>query len=281
MTELGRFNTLPVLRLTPKGAVLDGGEDGDILLPSALVPEGTRKNALVDVFLYLDADDRIAATTQAPLAQVGEVAFLKVVSTNAAGAFLNWGLPKDLLMPWNEVKREQKRFVLQGRKVLVAVFQAEDGRVAASARLSDFLMERAEAFTEGQEVSILAAEPTDLGMRVVVNHRYWGLVHASDILGTFDRGEVRKGFVKALRPDKKLNIALTPPGMARIDSASQRILEALQARGGVLALTDKSEPEAIYALLGISKKAFKQAVGTLYKNRTIDLEAEGIRLVRK
>jgi hypothetical protein len=281
MTDLGRFNDLPVLGLSPAGAVLDGGDLGQLTLPAAEVPPGTAPGATLSVFLYLGHQDKVVPTTARPAAQVGEVAFLKVVSTGDAGAFLNWGLPKDLLLPWAEVKREQKRLVVEGRKLLVCVFQADDGRIAASARLDDFLQDEAEDLKEGQKVPILVSDPTDLGMRVVVNHRYWGLVHKNEIFGTLHRGHAQDGYVKALRPDGKINISLTAPGYQKVDAASQRVLGTLIRRGGSMAVGDKTPPEEIYALFGMSKKAFKQTLGTLYRNHQITMDEQGIHLVRK
>jgi predicted RNA-binding protein (virulence factor B family) len=211
--------------------------------------------------------------------EVGDVAYLKIVSVKEAGAFLAWGKPKDLLLPWSEVKFEQKRRIAEGRKILVCVFEAEDGRVAASARLDDFLRDEAEGYRQGDKVTILVDEPTDLGLRVVVDNRYWGLVHKSDLFGTLPRGHRQDGYVKAPRADGKLDIALAAPGYAKVESAAEKVLAVLAKRGGTLPVGDKTPPEEIYALFGISKKAFKQTLGALYRERKIVLEEGGIRLV--
>jgi predicted RNA-binding protein (virulence factor B family) len=281
MTHLGRFNDLKIISFTHQGALLDGGPSGPILLPSREVPAGSEPGATVTAFVYLGPEDRLLATTATPAAQVRQVACLKIVKVNDAGAFLNWGLPKDLLLPWNEVKREQKPLIVEGRKLVVAVFQAEDGRIAASARLDDFLEDEADGFKEGQEVEIFVAEKTDLGLRVIVNHRYWGLVHANEVFGTLHRGQKLTGWVKALRPDKKLNITLSEPGYGKIDTVAEDVLAVLERRGGFLAVSDKTPPEAIYALFGISKKVFKKTVGALYKSGRIKLDPDGIRVAPK
>ena len=281
MTRIGQFNDLPILSLTPKGALLDGGAQGELLLPAREVPAGKATGETLNVFVYWGPDDRLVATTTAPLAQVREVACLKIVSVNDAGAFLHWGIPKDLLLPWNEVKREQKKLIVEGRKIVVCVFLAEDGRIAASSRLDDFLEEEAEGFQEGDQVEVMVAEPTEIGLRVIINHRFYGLVHKNELFGTLHRGQKLVGYVKALRPDHKLNITLSAPGYGKIDSVAQAMLSVLEKRGGYMAVTDKSAPEAIYTLFGISKKVFKQTLGSLYKSGKITLDTDGIRLAPK
>jgi predicted RNA-binding protein (virulence factor B family) len=280
MTRLGTFNELEILRLSPKGAHLRGDGGKELLLPANEVPPEAAPGASLKVFLYLDGNDRPAATTHTPAASVREVAYLKITAVTDAGAFLDWGLPKDLLLPWNEVKREQKRLVVEGRKLLVCVFQAEDGRIAASSRLDEFLVDEAEDFQEGQLVSIIIADPTDLGVRVVVDHRVWGMVHSNEIFGKLHRGMKLDGYVKALRPDHKINISLSAPGYQKIDAVSQRVLGTLARRGGFMAVTDKTPAEEIHTLFGISKKVFKQTLGALYRNRNITLEETGIRLLK-
>jgi hypothetical protein len=278
VVALGTANTLKVLRVTREGAVLDGGPEGELLLPLAQTPRTCEAGQTLTVFVYKDGEGKLILSARVPLAQRGEVAHLRVVGTTKAGAFLAWGLPQDLFLPWQEVKSAQRRLIKEGQKVTVFLFTDEEGRIAASARLDDFLSDEAEGFREGDKVSLLVGDRTDLGVRVIVNHRYWGMVHTSDIYGTLTRGESREGFIKGLREDHKLNIALHAPGYAKVDAISQGVLDVLAQRGGYLAVTDKTKPEAIYALFGISKKAFKLALGALYKQRRILIEAEGIRL---
>jgi predicted RNA-binding protein (virulence factor B family) len=280
MTALGRFNDLQITAVSARGALLDGGEAGPLLLPAREVPPGAVPGAVLKVFLYLDAQDRVVATTAVPAAQVREAACLKIVSVSDTGAFLDWGLPKDLLLPWSEVKWEQKRLVVAGRTILVCVFQAEDGRIAASARLDDFLEDEADGFREGDRVTLLVADRTDLGLRVIVNHRYWGLVHGNEVFGPMPRGRRLEGRVKALRPDRKLDIALGPPGYAKVDAAAAGILEVLERHGGSMAVSDKTPPEQIYTLFGVSKKVFKQSLGALYKNHRILMDAAGIHALK-
>jgi predicted RNA-binding protein (virulence factor B family) len=276
-TTLGTLNDLKVLRLGPEGAFLDGGPEGPVLLPQA--PKGLEPGQVLQVFAYREDEGRLVASLRRPLALGGEVAFLKVVSVNPAGAYLNWGLPKDLFMPWKEVRHEQRRLVKPGNKVLVYLFSDEVGHMAASTRLSDFLGDAAEGFQEGERVSLVIGDRTDLGVRVIVNHRYWGMVHDSDLFSQVSRGETREGYVKAPRADLKLSISLSAPGYAKVDAVAQALLDTLTRHGGFMAVTDKSAPEKIHALFGISKKVFKQTLGALYKQRRITIEAEGIRTV--
>lgn len=217
--------------------------------------------------------------SQSPIVGLNQVAYLKIVAVNDAGAFLDWGLPKDLLLPWAEVKWEQKKHIVEGRKILVFVFLHEDGRMAASARLDDFIRDESEGINEGDEVEIIVSDRTELGMRVIVESRYWGLIHNNEIFGNLHRGEKRKGYVKALRQDGKLNISMSAPGYAKVESATQKLLQTLERKGGYLAVTDKSQPSEIYELFGISKKVFKQTIGALYRERKITLEEGGIRIV--
>ncbi len=277
-TTLGTLNDLKVLRLGPEGAVLDGGPEGPVLLPQG--PKGLEPGQVLQVFAYREDEGRLVASLRRPLAQGGEVAFLKVVSVNPAGAYLDWGLPKDLFMPWKEVRHEQRRLVKPGNWVLVFLFSDEAGHLAASTRLSDFLVDEAEGFREGDKVSLVIGDRTDLGVRVIVNHRYWGMVHDSDLFGQVRRGETREGYVKAPRADLKLSLSLSAPGYAKVDAVAQGLLDTLKRHGGFLAVTDQSAPEQIYALFGISKKVFKQTLGALYKQQRIRLEADGIRMLK-
>jgi len=280
MATLGTLNDLKVQRLGPEGAFLDGGPEGPILLPLEQVPPGIELGQVLRVFAYREDEGRLVAYLRPPLAVGGEVGFLKVVSVNPAGAYLDWGLPKPLFIPWKEVKHEARRLVKPGHKVLVFLFSDEAGHLAASTRLSDFLVDETDEFREGDQVSLVIGDRTDLGVRVIVNHRTWGMVHDSDLFGKVTRGERRDGWVKALRADRKLSLSLSAPGYAKVDAVAQALLDTLTRRGGFLPVTDKSAPEQIHALFGLSKKVFKQALGALYKARRITLEADGIRLLK-
>lgn len=208
-------------------------------------------------------------------AQLGEVAYLTVVTVNNTGAFLRWGQPKDVLLPYSEqIFRPDP-----GKRVLVMLYEDDQGHPVASMRLDRFLTDDAWALEKGNEVSVVVADRTDLGMKVAVDHRYWGLIYQDDISQPLRRGQTLKGYVKQRREDGRLDISLLPPGAARLDVVGDKILKALRESGGYLPLGDKSDAHAIKARLGVSKSAFKQAIGRLYKQQLITLEPDAIRLV--
>ncbi len=278
--DLGTLNDLKVLRLGPEGAFLEGGPEGPVLLPLEQLPPALEPGQVLRVFAYREDEGRLVAHLRLPLALGGEVAFLKVLSVNPAGAYLDWGLPKPLFMPWKEVKHEVRRLVKPGHKVLVLLFADAAGHLAASTRLADFLVDEADEFQEGDQVTLVIGDRTDLGVRVIVNHRYWGMVHDTDLFGPVSRGETKAGWVKAPRADRKLSLSLSAPGYAKVDAVAQALLDTLTRRGSFLPVTDKSAPEQIYTLFGISKKVFKQTLGALYKARRITIDADGIRLLK-
>ncbi len=285
MVDIGRYNTLKVLRLSAKGAHLEDSENTrahkDILLPARFVPQGTAAGSMLDVFVYLNSEGLLTATTVKPAAQVGEVAWLKIISVNDNGAFLSWGLAKDLLLPYNEVPPNLKAQLEPGKSMLVMVFQGQQGRLAASARLDDFLDDTAIDFQEGDPVAVIVDGSSEIGLRVIVNHRYWGIVHNNEIFKPLSKGDKLTGYIKTLRADHKLNISLTAPGPAKVDGVAQNILNTLASHAGFMAVSDKTAPEVIYQLFGISKKVFKQAIGRLYKERRIVIEPTGIRSIDK
>jgi hypothetical protein len=215
---------------------------------------------------------------------VGNVAFLKIVTVNDNGAFLDCpvikdGQTRDLLLPYSEVPPQRKTQLEPGKWIMVMVFVDDQRRVAASARLSEFLLHEASEFQEGDKVTVVIDERNDLGVRVIVNHRYWGIVHNNEIFQPLQQGDVLDGYIKTLRADKRLNISLTAPGPAKFDSIAEGILSILERNDGFMAVSDKTPPELIYKLFGVSKKAFKQAIGRLYKERKILIEERGIRRV--
>ncbi|WP_346797003.1 S1-like domain-containing RNA-binding protein [Halomonas sp. Bachu 37] len=206
--------------------------------------------------------------------QPGKVAYLKVTTVNDTGAFLDWGQPKELLLPYSEQRFRPD----PGKRVLVMIYEDDQGRPVATMRLDRFLSDDAWALESGEEVGLIVADRTDLGLKVVVNDRYWGLVYQDDVTQPLRRGQMLTGYVKQRREDGRLNISLLPPGSARLDVVGEKILEALRLSGGYLPLGDKSSATEIKTRLGVSKSAFKQAIGRLYKQRLITLEPNAIRL---
>lgn len=274
MLEVGIRHSLKVLRDAPEGLWLEK----EVLLPRDQVPAGRAEGAALDVFVFADGDGRLLASIRAPKAMRGEVAFLKVVAVNASGAFLDWGMAKDLLLPWKEVGHDQRHRLKVGQKVMVKLGLDAQRRMTASAKLDDLLSDTTDGLKAGQEVPILVAAFTDLGVRVVVDHRFWGLVHRSDVFCELTRGQARRGWIKTVRPDGKVDVLLAAPGHAKVDDGARRILAELTKAGGFLPFTDHSQPQDIYARFGMSKKAFKQSLGTLYRERRVALEPQGIRL---
>lgn len=277
MAFIGRVNRLTVASLAPQGAYLDAAWLGKVLLPKRYLPEDCEVGDKLTVFIYLDSDDRFIATTQMPKAQVGEVAYLEVSEVNQIGAFLDWGLPKELLVPFGE----QKQSMTPGQSYPVYLFCDEDtNRIAASAKLNRFIKNTGSDYAAGQAVELLITERTELGYAAVVDHAYWGLLFSNDVVKPLKTGQKIKGFVKRLRDDGKLDISLQAPGFAKVDAISVKVLRELEHHDGFLPLNDKSAPDEIYQRFGVSKKAFKMTIGNLYKKRLLSINADGIRLLK-
>lgn len=276
MLQIGNYNTLRITKLVSFGVYLDGGDGKEILLPTRYVPKGAKVDDEIQVFIYHDNEGRLIATTLHPKAVVGEFAFMRVKSVNSTGAFLDWGLMKDLLVPF----KEQKMAMREGKWYLVYVHLDHlTGRIVASARVEKFLGNVPPEYESNQEVNLLVADDTEIGYKVIVNDLHWGMIYHNQVFQRLEKGERLKGYVKGVREDDKLDISLQPLGYQKVDGISQRILEALQMKDGFLPVHDKSDPEEIYSLFRCSKKAFKQAIGSLYKQHRIRMEADGIRLL--
>ena len=278
MTEVGKYNTLPILRSVDFGVYLDGGELGEILLPQHYLPEGSRVGDAVEVFVYYDSEDRVIATTERPYAQVGEFAVLKVNSVNPVGVFLDWGLAsKELLVP----SREQRAEMFPGKYYVVYLYVDEvSGRIVATAKINRFLQKTPVDYTLNQEVSLLVTQETELGFKVIVDNAHWGMIYHNEIFKPVHRGDRLTGYVTHIRADEKVDVALQPVGYGGVDSLAQGILDAIRKNDGFLRFNDKSDAGEIAAAFGCSKKNFKKAVGALYRQRLIEILDDGIRLVK-
>ncbi len=275
MAEIGRINKLTIKTKLDYGALLDGGESGDILLPKKYVPEKCQPGDEVEVFVYVDREEHLQATTQKPYATVGQFAKLRVVSNSSAGTYLDWGVQKDLLIPM----REQHVKMEKGKSYVVFVFlDKKSNRIAASSKLDKFLGLQSPDYDVGEEVDLVIYDKTDLGYKAIVNNAHWGMVYKNEVFQKLYIGQQLKGYIKTIREDLKIDISLQQSGYQRIDNTSQSILKTIKDLGGSIAITDKSPPEDIYSLLGVSKKTFKKAIGTLYKKRLITIENNGIKL---
>lgn len=278
MVEIGKYNTLTIVKDLDFGVYLDGGDELEILLPARYVPKNVKPGDEVDVFIYHDNEGRIIATTAKPLAVVGEFQFMEVKSVNNTGAFLEWGLMKDLLVPF----KEQKMPMREGKWYLVYIhLDHVTGRIVASARIDKYLDNVIPDYTLNQEVNLLVADETEIGYKVIINNLHWGLLYHNEVFRRLEKGEELKGYIKEVREDEKIDVSLTPLGYQKVEGIAGTILESLKMQGGFIAVHDKSEPDIIYSLFRCSKKAFKQAIGALYKQKMISLEGEGIRLIKE
>lgn len=276
--KLGQVNTLTVVKSVDFGMYLDGGEAGEILLPQRYVPQGCQPGDELDVFIYLDSEERLIATTQMPLAVVGDFAYLKVAWVNNYGAFLDWGLMKDLFVPF----REQKIKMQKDRSYIVHLhIDEETYRIMASAKVERFLSEEFPPYQEGEEVEILVWQKTELGFKVIVDNQFAGLVYDSEVFQYIHTGDRLKAYVKQVREDGKLDISLQKHGKAAVTDFSVVLLNYLKEHSGRTSLGDKSPADAIYAEFGVSKKVFKKAVGDLYKRRLIVINDDGLSLTNQ
>jgi len=276
MIVLGKINTLTALRNTSVGVFLGDDEGNDVLLPNKYVPESLAVDDSIDVFVYTDSEDRIVATTLKPKIQRNEFARLQVVSVNKVGAFLDWGLEKDLLVPY----REQRQRMEVGRWYVVFLYlDHETDRLVASNKLNRFMDDHVFDLNVGQEVDLLAYESTDLGVNVIINNRYRGLVYANELFRPVSPGDQMKGYVKNIRDDHRVDISLQKIGYENVEPSAQRILDKLKAHNGFLPLNDNSDPEVIYRTLEMSKKTFKKAIGSLYREQRILIKEDGIYVV--
>ena len=273
--RLGDYNRMTVVKTVDFGVYLDGGEEGEVLLPARYVPDGCKEGDELEVFVYLDNEERLVATTQTPLAKVGVFACLEVSWVNEYGAFLNWGLMKDLFCPF----REQKMKMEKGKRYIVHVhIDHESHRIVASAKVERYFDPSFPPYRYGDEVSLLVWQKTDLGFKVIVDNRYAGLVYSNQIFREIRTGDRMKGYIEAVREDGKIDVMLQPTGWRMTKGTADVLLDYLETHQGVCRLTDKSPAEDIYQAFQVSKKSYKKAVGDLYKRRLITIEEDCIRL---
>lgn len=272
MIKVGEFNTLRVIRTVDFGVFLDDGKEG-ILLPKRFVPAGLKVGDELEVFVYHDSEDRLIATTQKPLGTVGDIVALKAVSATKQGAFLDWGLMKDLFVP----KSKQLGTMRVGGIYIVRIYIDEQtGRVAATEKIESFLSNEDLDLKEKDAVDLLVYRRTDIGYLCIINGKHTGVLHFSDIYQNIQVGDRLKGYVRKIREENKIDLALGERGYQRVSGEAGKILELLEQHGGFLPYHDKSDPEDIYDNLGMSKKAFKMAIGNLFKQKIIRIKENGI-----
>lgn len=276
--ELGRFNRLKVVKHVDFGVYLETHTLDEVLMPSRYLEGDVEVGDYVDCFVYLDSEDTPIATTEKPFALVNEFAYLKVVDTGSIGAFLDWGLKKDLLVPFSEQREKME----VGRRYLVRIYIDNiTDRITATSKLDRFLDRWPPTYEPGQEVDLLIANQTDLGYKAIVNHAHWGMIYSNEVFRPLSYGSKTKAYIHKIRDDGKIDLMLQKSSHAQVAPLETEILEQLETAGGYLAINDKSSPELIKRQFGVSKRVFKQTIGALYKQKKITIEEQGIRLVEK
>ncbi len=276
--KLGKYNQLTVVKKVDFGVYLDGGEDGEILLPTRYVPVNSEVGDVLNVFIYLDNEERLVATTLTPLVQVGQFACLEVSWINKYGAFLNWGLMKDLFVPYGE---QRKKMEVGKRYVIHAHVDEDSFRIVASAKVEHYLSDEKPDYQVGDQVEALVYQHTELGYKVIVDNRFGGLIFSNEVFRPICIGMRIDAYVKQVRPDGKIDLELQQSGRQKVYDFAYTLLNFLKKQGGYTPFNDKSPAEDIYETFGVSKKTFKKAVGDLYKKHLIVLEPDGIRLMHE
>ena len=276
MIPLGKFTTLTAKRQQPQGIYLEDETGDEVLLPNKYIPNKFELGDTISVFVYTDSEDRIIATTIKPKIQLHEFACLEVMAVTKFGAFLDWGLEKDLFVPFKEQKLKMK----EGQSYIVFLYNDEESdRLVASAKIHKYLNNETLTVEEGEEVNLLIGERTDLGLNVIINNRYKGLLFNNEIFQHINFGDRLKGYIKNIRADHKIDVSLQVQGYKNIEPSAARILDYLKMNRGFMDLTDKSKPADIMAKLEMSKKSFKKALGNLYKKKMVKLAKEGTYLL--
>lgn len=278
MIQLGKRNILTILRHTSVGVYLGDNENSEVLLPQKYSSGTMNVGEQIDVFIYKDSEDRIIATTEEPFIEVGQFGLLKAVSVNKIGAFLDWGLEKDILVPF----KEQRHKMFEGFEYVVFVYIDEESqRIVASSKINRFFEKTNIELEQGQEVDLLVYDESDLGFSCVIDNAYQGLIYANDVYQDIRIGDFLKGYIKLVRPDKLVDISLQPVGFKHVLSSTDLILDYLKAHEGFLNMTDKSSPEEIEKRFNMSKATFKKSIGILYRQRKVVLKEDGVHLVKE
>ncbi len=275
MIKIGKTNNLKVVKKVDFGLYLDGGESGEILLPKRYVDDSMNVGDELSVFIYCDSEDRLVATTEKPLIEVGEFGLLKAVEVNRVGAFMEWGLQKDLLVPFREQSQEIR---VGGSYVVYAFLDNATKRIVGSTKLNKYVGNRIPRYSEGDTVDILAVHKTDLGYKVIVDNLFWGMIYNNDLFDPLSPGDRIPAYVKTVRDDGKIDVTLRERGGERVFQLANRIMGYLHDAGGEMTLSDSSSPDEIKAVFQCSKKDFKKALGYLYKKGKILIADGGVTL---
>lgn len=275
MIQLGKMNRLMVVEKQPGRLYLDAGSQGRLPLRIQEAPDSCEVGAMLDVFIYTDAEGQLVPTTQKPIVTVGEFAKLKVTSLQKVGVFLDWGLPKELFLPF----REQTRELRVGDQAIVCVYLDSSQRISASMRIEKYLETPTRTYFEGLKVELFVFSATELGYKAIINGRHLGMLYKNEIYQEVPFGQKIEGYIQRVREDGKIDLSLQPSGYRGVKDFGQKLLDLLEKNGGFLGVTDKSSAEVIHDLIGLSKKKYKMTVGTLYKKKLINIEEDGIRLL--
>lgn len=276
MVLVGEYNTLKVVKEVDFGLYLDGGKD-EILLPKRYVPQGLKAGDEINVFVYHDNEGRLIATTDKPFASVGEMAMLEVADVSPHGAFLKWGIMKDVFIP---VAYMEQRMRKGEKRLVMLVIDAQTGRVTATEKIDQFLTNLDLTVKEGEEVDLLIFQKTDIGYKVIINSKHTGVLHYNEVFKDLETGDKLRGYIKKIRPGNKIDVSPGVKGYGRVMSEEEKVLEVIRNNSGYIPYNDKSDPESIYAFLGMSKKTFKMILGALYKKRLIEFTQTGTKLVQ-
>jgi len=276
--QIGKINKLKVVKEVPFGLYLEGGNYGEILLPKKYIPEDSKIGDLIDVIVYFDSKDCIIATTEKPYAYVGDFAYLQVKSVTSIGAFLDWGLVKDLFVPF----REQKERLQKDKYYPFYIyFDIKSNRIAATTRLLKFLSNDPSNYKLNEAVDLFIFREHEIGFQAVINNSHEGLLYKNEIFQPLKLGQYLKGFIKKIRDDGKIDLCLEKPGYEKVDGLAKTILQKIEEQGGSLNITDKSSSDIIHSVFHISKKSYKKAIGSLYKQRLITIDSNCIKLTKK
>ncbi len=276
--KIGQLNSLKVSRNTPHGVFLEDDEGEDILLPGKYLTGDEKEGDIKELFVYNDSEDRLVATTETPKIQRNEFAALKVIDVNKSGVFLDWGLDKDLLVPFKE---QNKKMQLGQTYVVRMYLDEETDRLVATGKVKKYLSNEELTVQSGDKVDLMVFNQTDLGYEVIINGCHYGLVFRNEVFIPIKSGDLLTGYIKQIREDGKIDVSLQPDKMTHIENSNEVILNALKSQGGKLNVTEKSSPEDIYAAFQMSKKAFKRAIGSLYKQKKIKIEKGNISLIEE
>ncbi|MES2568169.1 MAG: S1-like domain-containing RNA-binding protein [Bacteroidota bacterium] len=278
MIKIGKTNALTILRQTPPGMYLGNDESEVVLLPNKYIEPDFKVGDQIDVFIYKDSEDRIIATRLKPYAEVNQFAFLNVSEASKVGAFLDWGLEKDLFVPF----KEQKQKMIEGHNYVVYIYLDElTERIVASSKINKFISNETLEVEQGEEVDLLVYNETDLGFTCVINGMHKGLIYHNDVFTDLAIGDTTKGFIKMIREGNLIDLSLQNIGFKNVLSSTEKILEYLNAHDGYLELTDKSSPDLIERRFDMSKSTFKKSIGVLYRQRKVTLHDDGVRLLEQ